>query len=209
MVISAKICGVTSEEAIAVAQKHGADFIGFILVEGSRRALLPDQVRELRAHVVAPVAAVVVLIDPDDDMLNYIVTVTEPDFIQLHGSEPPERCAAIQRDFSTPVIKALAVGDASDLDAAQSYQSAVDRLLFDSKTVDRGGSGVAFDWTLLAGRSFATPWFLSGGLTPDNLSDAVAMSGACAVDVSSGVESKPGIKDPAKIAAFLEACAAL
>ncbi len=209
MAVSAKICGVTTVEAIAVAQRHGADFIGFILVQGSRRALSSDQVRELRAHVVPPTSAVVVMIDPDDDTLNDVVSATKPDFIQLHGAESPGRCAAIRRDFGTPVMKAVAVDRASDLDAARSYEGAVDRLLFDSKTADRGGSGVAFDWTLLRGRSFETPWFLSGGLATDNVGEAVAMSGARAVDVSSGVESKPGVKDLEKIAGFLDACSAL
>jgi phosphoribosylanthranilate isomerase len=152
---------------------------------------------------------VALLADPSDEQLATVMARVAPDFLQLHGGESARRVAYVRAKFSTPVIKALPVADAADLAGAAEYENVADMLMFDAKApkgaTRPGGHGTAFDWKILAGRSFARPWFLAGGLDPDNVARAVELSGARMVDVSSGVESAPGIKDPARIRAFISA----
>jgi phosphoribosylanthranilate isomerase len=158
-----------------------------------------------RAQVVA------VTVDADDALLTEIALILKPDLIQLHGSETPERATQVLTLTGAGIIRALSVRTATDIDAAAAWEPVVDHLMFDAKppegSILPGGVGASFDWALLAGRSFARPWFLAGGLDADNVAGAVRISGAPLVDVSSGVESAPGVKDPARIAAFLDALA--
>ena len=149
-------------------------------------------------------------VDPETDFLDKILAKARLDLLQLHGDETPERCRAISIYFGLPIIKALKVSTKADLKAAKAYEDVVDWLMFDARppadgAALPGGNGKAFDWTILQGAEFKRPWLLAGGLTPDNLPQAVQQSGARAVDVSSGVERAPGSKDPAKIRAFLDA----
>ncbi len=149
-------------------------------------------------------------VDPNDGEIEAVLEALPLGILQLHGSETPERAAAIRERFRLPVMKALSIAGRDDVAAAERWFGAVDRLLFDAKAGNLpGGNGQSFDWTLLAGRSWPLPWLLAGGLTADNLAEAVRATGARAVDVSSGVETSPGIKDPGKIAAFLTAARAI
>jgi phosphoribosylanthranilate isomerase len=152
-----------------------------------------------------------VTVDADDDLLAQIARAAAPDWVQAHGSESPARTAALKRFAAKGVIRALGVARATDLVAAQAYEAAADMLLFDAKPPPGGlpgGNAAAFDWGILKGRAFSRPWLLSGGLTPENVREAIAASGAGLVDVSSGVESAPGLKHPGRIAEFLAAARA-
>lgn len=208
--LEAKICGVRDRTAIDAALHSGARYIGFVVFPKSPRHIQLDQAASLRVHVGDRAALVAVTVDAAEDQLAAIRASIAPDWIQLHGSEPPARVAAAKRYARKGVIKALPIGAAADVAAAAAYEPVADMLLFDAKApagADRpGGLGAAFDWRLLHGRSFARPWFLSGGLTPENVAEAARISGARLVDASSGLESAPGLKDPARITAFLAAC---
>jgi phosphoribosylanthranilate isomerase len=208
--IAVKICGLNAPDAIAAAA--AADFAGFVFFPRSPRHVEPAAAGALAAALPARVRRVAVTVDAGDDQVAAIVAGLRPDLIQLHGRETPARAAELRARFGLPAIKALAVGTARDLDAAAAYAPCVDWFLFDARPPARegalpGGNAVSFDWTMLAGRSMARPWFLSGGLDPGNLGAALAASGAAAVDVSSGVEAAPGRKDPARIRDFLRAAA--
>ncbi|MDE1148923.1 MAG: phosphoribosylanthranilate isomerase [Azospirillaceae bacterium] len=209
MPVKAKICGITHPEALDAAVTGGARYIGLVFFAKSPRNISPPMAAELARMVPTGVRTVGLFVDPDDAFLDHVLGQVPLDMVQLHGNETPERVAAIRARHGLPVIKALKVETATDLDAAAAYEPVVDMLLFDAKpprdSVLPGGNGVAFDWTLLTGRSWAKPWMLSGGLTPDTVAEAVRISGATAVDVSSGVEDRPGHKDPALIRAFLDA----
>ncbi len=205
----AKICGLSTPEAVAAALAGGAAYLGFMFFEKSPRNLAPEAAGRLAAPARGRTQIVAVTVDPDDAELDRIVTHLAPDLIQLHGRETPARAAAVAARTGAGVIKVLHVSDASDFGAASAYDGAVEHLMFEArppKDSDRpGGVGARFDWTLAAGRSYARPWFLAGGLDPWNAAEAVAQSGAPLLDVSSGVERGPGVKDPALILAFLEA----
>ncbi len=208
MSVAVKICGLNSPGAVDAAAS--ADFAGFIFFPRSPRHVTPQTAGLLAARLPAQVRRVAVTVDADDDTLAAIVAELRPDLIQLHGHETAARAAAIRQRLGVGVIKVLAVAAPGDLDPAAGFTSAADWLMFDAKPPARpdalpGGNAVSFDWTMLAGRRFALPWLLSGGLDPGNVAAAIATSGAAAVDVSSGVESAPGRKDPARIAAFLAA----
>lgn len=215
MTVEAKICGLSTPEAIAQAVAGGAAYVGFVFYAPSPRNVTPEQARALAALVPAGVKTVALTVDADDALLDAIVAAIAPDYIQCHGRETPERIAAIRARHAIPVIKAIKLRDEADLDQADVYEGTADMLLFDALAPDDaagalpGGNGVPFDWSLLAGRRQAGPWMLSGGLDPDNLAAAVAVTGATIVDVSSGVESEPGIKDHGKIRRFLRAAKAL
>lgn len=207
-----KICGITTLDAARTAVLGGADFLGFIHFARSPRHLaLPDMaalMRAVRAEGIAtPLVSVVV--DPDDTTLESLARLVQPDLIQLHGQETPQRVADIVATTGIPAIKAINVGGANDLEAAAAYAPHVRFLMFDAKTPKDaampGGLGHSFDWSLMRGYTGDTPWFLAGGLTPDNVTDALRMSGASMVDVSSGVESAPGVKDSGLISRFLQA----
>jgi phosphoribosylanthranilate isomerase len=203
-----KICGLNAPAAIDAAA--GADFGGFIFYPRSPRHVDPAAAGALAARLPARVRRVAVTVDADDAALDAIVAGLAPDLVQLHGKETPARARDIRARLAIATIKALSISTAEDLAAVDAYAESVDWLLFDAKPPRRpdalpGGNAVSFDWTILAGRRFARPWLLSGGLDPDNVAEAIRISGATAVDVSSGVESAPGRKDPARIAAFLAA----
>lgn len=205
----AKICGLSTPETVAAAMAGGAAYLGFMFFEKSPRNVAPGLAGRLAAPARGLTRIVAVVVDPDDAALDRIVAHLQPDLIQLHGKETPSRAAAIAVRTGAGVIKVLPVSDASDIDAAAAYDGAVDHLMFDTrpaKDADRpGGLGASFDWSLMEGRRFARPWFLAGGLDPWNAAEAIARSGAPILDVSSGVERGPGVKDPALISAFLEA----
>jgi len=209
MGVKTKICGISTPEAVTAALSGGAGWLGFMFFARSPRNLAPDAAARLAQPVRGQAKIVAVLVDPDDAEVDRVAQVLKPDLIQLHGAETPARARAIGVRAGAGIIKALPVSEASDLARAGEYESVVEHLMFEGRPVpdaDRpGGGGQAFDWTLLAGRSFQRPWFLAGGLDPWNLSEAVQQSGAPLVDVSSGVERGPGLKDPALIRAFLDA----
>jgi phosphoribosylanthranilate isomerase len=209
MAVKTKICGISTPEAVTAALDGGAGWLGFMFFAKSPRNLAPDAAARLAQPVRGQARIVAVLVDPDDGEVDRVAQVLKPDLIQLHGAETPARARAIGVRAGAGIIKALPVSEASDLARAGEYESVVEHLMFEGRPApdaDRpGGGGQAFDWTLLAGRSFQRPWFLAGGLDPWNLSEAVQQSGAPLVDVSSGVERGPGLKDPALIRAFLDA----
>jgi len=209
MGVKTKICGVSTAEAVSAALDGGAGWLGFMFFAKSPRNIQPDAAWRLARDVRGKAKVVAVLVDPDDAEVDRVAKVLQPDLIQLHGAETPARARAIGVRTGAGIIKALPVSEASDLAKAAQYESVVDHLMFEgkpAKDADRpGGGGQAFDWTLLAGRRFERPWFLAGGLDPWNLAGAVQQSGAPLVDVSSGVERGPGLKDPALITAFLDA----
>jgi phosphoribosylanthranilate isomerase len=209
MSISVKICGITTPDAIDVAVAAGAVYGGLVFHPKSPRFVTLEQGRVLADRMRGRLKIVALIADMEDDRIEALVTAVRPDFLQLHGGESARRTAYIRGKFGVPVIKALAVAEASDLAAAAEYEHAADMLMFDArppKGAQRpGGHGAAFDWKILSGRTFTKPWFLAGGLDPDNVARAIELSGAKQVDVSSGVESAPGVKDAARIAAFINA----
>ena len=207
--VQAKICGLKTPETVAAALEGGAAFVGFQMFSASPRYISPEDAARLAAPVRGRARITAVTVDPDDALLDRLMASLRPDLIQLHGRETPARAAAVAARTGAEVIKAMPVSEASDLDPAAAFDVAVAHLMFDARpprgAVLPGGNGVAFDWDLLAGRRFSRPWLLAGGLDPWNVSEAIARSGAPIVDVSSGVERGPGVKDPALISAFLEA----
>ena len=209
MGVKAKICGISTPEAVTAALDGGAGWLGFMFFAKSPRNLAPDAAAHLAQPVRGQAKIVAVLVDPDDAEVDRVAQILKPDLIQLHGAETPARARAIGVRAATGIIKALPVSEPSDLAAAAQYETVVEHLMFEGRpapNADRpGGGGQAFDWTLLSGRRFQRPWFLAGGLDPWNLGEAVQQSGAPLVDVSSGVERGPGLKDPALIRAFLDA----
>ena len=204
----AKICGVTTPDAIATAAEGGAAFIGLVSFERSPRHLQLDAMAALLEAAGRPMPVVVLTVDADDARLTVIRDRVRPEFIQLHGDETPARAAAVRALTGAGIIKTLPVSSREDVARAHDWTGAADHLLFDArppKDAERpGGLGAAFDWRLLAGLRLPRPWFLAGGLTPDNVSDAIRMTGAPMVDVSSGVESAAGVKDAGLIGAFLD-----
>jgi phosphoribosylanthranilate isomerase len=211
MTVLVKICGLSTAETVSAAVEGGAAFIGLMFYPPSPRAVTPAEAAPLAQLVPAGVIKTGVLVDPEDAALEAILKVVPLDLLQLHGAESPARVAEIKARFGLPVMKVLKLRQEGDLEAAQPYLEVADRLMFDAKPPAEmkdalpGGNAVAFDWSILAGTSWPRPWMLAGGLTPENLAQAVRISGARVVDVSSGVEDAPGRKNPAKIKAFLEA----
>ncbi len=209
MNVKVKICGLSTPETLTAAVDAGADFVGFVFYGPSPRSLAPDDARALSAQVPAHVKTVALVVDASDEELAAIIDAISPDYIQAHGSETPERISEIRQRFGTPVIKAIKIREPDDLATVSAYEETADLILFDAKAPDDradalpGGNGVAFDWTLLTRKATREPFMLSGGLDPDNLARAVETTGAVLVDVSSGVESAPGIKDINEIRRFL------
>jgi len=205
----AKICGLSTAPAVDAALSGGASHLGFMFFPSSPRNIDPATAARLAAPARGRAAIVAVMVDPDDALLERLARELAPDFIQLHGRETPARLAEIGRRFSRGLIKVLPVADASDLAAARDYDGLADHLMFDAKApagaARPGGLGTPFDWSLLSSTRLERPWFLAGGLDPWNVAEAVRLSGAPMVDVSSGVERGAGLKDPALIGAFLEA----
>lgn len=207
-----KICGVTDDAALDAALRGGARFVGLVFFAKSPRNLSLDRAAALAARARGRVETVAVTVNADDEFLAALAQAVRPDFLQLHGSESPVRVAAARPFAQKGVIKALSVATAADLAEAAAYAPVSDWLLFDAKAPPGaalpGGNGAAFDWTLLQGFKSPRPWLLSGGLDTENVARAIAAANAPAVDVSSGVESAPGVKDPSKILAFLTAAGA-
>lgn len=205
--VQVKICGIKTPEMLQVAVESGARFIGFVFYPPSPRAITPDTAKELALMLPTGVRAVGLFVDPTDEFLLDVTGHVPLDMLQLHGHETPERVAEIKDKFSLPIIKAFPVSGANDLKAAEDY-TAADWFLFDAKPQQKdvyGGMGQSFDWTLLRKKTFSKPWMLSGGLTPENVGEALSILSPTAVDVSSGVESSRGVKDESKIRYFLQA----
>jgi phosphoribosylanthranilate isomerase len=214
MSVAAKICGLSSGEAVKAAVVGGAAYLGFVFYPPSPRAVTPARAARLCAMVPAGISRVGMFVDADDDTIGAVLAETQIDVLQFHGHESPERVAAAKLRFARPVMKAVAIAGPEDVLNAARYEEVANLLLFDAKPPSRpdalpGGNGLAFDWSLIAGRSWRREWMLSGGLTAELLPEAVRVSGATVVDVSSGVESRPGEKDLDKIGAFLAAARAL
>ena len=205
----AKICGLTTIETLDAALDGGAAYVGLVSFPKSPRHLSLGAAATLAEGARGRARVVVVAVDPDDALLAEIGRIVRPDLIQLHGRETPDRAEAVRRLAGAGVIKALPISGPEDFAAAADWASVADHLMFDARpprgAALPGGVGAAFDWSLMTGRVFAQPWFLAGGLAPDNVAEAVRITGAPLVDVSSGVESAPGVKDAGRITAFLEA----
>jgi phosphoribosylanthranilate isomerase len=204
-----KICGLRTLEALDAALDERADFVGFVFFPPSPRHVAFDLARDLGARVQGRSRKVALTVDADDALHAAIVEALQPDLLQLHGRETPDRVAALKARFGLPVMKAVPVETEADLEAVPAYAAVADWVLFDARApkdaTRPGGLGKPFDWTVLKGLDPGLPFMLSGGLEPGNVGQALAVTGAPAVDVSSGVELKPGIKDPSKIVAFIRA----
>ena len=206
-----KICGLKTSEAVERAVSRGATHIGFIFFPKSPRNIEPEIAAELAEPVRGRVKVVAVTVDADDEELDDIVHLLKPDIIQMHGHESPERVLHVQALYGLPVMKAFSIREAADLDRIDSYIGVADRFLFDAKapagSVLPGGNGVSFDWSVMASLDDDVDYMLSGGLNKDNVGLALASTRARGVDVSSGVESAPGVKDVKMIDAFFDAIA--
>jgi len=207
--VRVKICGLTRPEDVDAAATAGAAYLGFVFFDGSPRNLSLTAARDLAALAPPGVAKVALNVDPGDAELDALTATVPIDMLQLHGRESPQRVAEIRVRTRLPVIKAVGLRTKADLSSLEAYEAAADMLLVDAKPpqdADRpGGLGAAFDWSLITGRRWRLPWLLAGGLTPESVARAIHRTGAVQVDVSSGVESAPGRKDPALIRAFIAA----
>ncbi len=212
MSLMVKICGLTTPEALDVALESGADLVGFVFFAPSPRNLAFEAARALGLRVAARAGKVALTVDADDAMLDALVAALKPDMLQLHGRESLERVMAVRARFGLPVMKALPIADRRDLAPIGIYAKVADRLIFDARAPEAatrpGGLGTPFDWTLLRGIDPGIPFMLSGGLDTGNVAEALAVTRAPGVDVSSGVERAPGEKDPDKIRAFIRAARA-
>jgi phosphoribosylanthranilate isomerase len=204
-----KICGLSTPETLAAALDAGADMVGFVRFPKSPRHVSLEVGRALSRAARGRALRALLVVDPDDADLAAAIDALDPDLIQLHGAETPERVAGIRDRTGRPVMKALGIAAAADLSSLPAYAAVADRLLLDAKPPPGaalpGGNGLAFDWRLLAGLDPELSFMLSGGLTPETVAEAIRITGASAVDVSSGVERAPGVKDPDRIAAFVAA----
>lgn len=211
MTVEVKICGLSTAETVDAAVRFGARYVGFVTYPKSPRHISTETMRTLGTRVPKNVTRVGLFVDPDDALLDEKLRTGALDMLQLHGAETPERVAAIKQRSGKPVMKAIKVTVAEDVEQGiKSYAAIADRLMFDAaEGILPGGNAKAFDWTILSGRSVPVPWFLAGGLTPENVAEAVRVTGARAVDVSSGVEAGRGVKSIDRIRAFLEQVKAL
>ena len=212
MALDIKICGLKTDKALAAALAGGASHVGFIFFAKSPRYVEPAQARRLREAAIGKAKAVAVTVDAGDTLLDEVVETMQPDMLQLHGSETPERVAELKARYGLPVMKALAVSAAADLGQIKLFVGIADRFLFDAKPPKGselpGGNGVAFDWRILAGLDAGVDYMLSGGLNAANIGDALRLADPPGIDISSGVESAPGVKDPALIEQFFRAVGA-
>ncbi|KGK80163.1 N-(5'-phosphoribosyl)anthranilate isomerase [Thalassobacter stenotrophicus] len=211
--IRVKICGLCRPEDVTAVADAGASYGGFVFFPKSPRNVSIAQARDLALGAPVGLAKVALVVNADDATLDAITAEVPLDMLQLHGSESPARVAEVKARYGLPVMKAVGVGGPEDLAAIDVYAEVADQLLIDAKPPKGadlpGGNGLAFDWQLLAGRKYwSVPWMLAGGLTPDNAAEAVLRTGTRQLDVSSGVESAPGVKDAAQIAAFVAAAQA-
>lgn len=209
MALDIKICGLKTDAALAAALAGGASHVGLIFFAKSPRYVEPAEAGRLREAVRGKALAVAVTVDASDAFLDEIVTAMRPDMLQLHGSETPGRVAELKARHGLPVMKALPLSEAADLDRIKPFIGVADRFLFDAKppkgSALPGGNGVAFDWRILAGLDAGVDYMLSGGLNAANVGDALRLANPPAIDISSGVESAPGVKDPALIEQFFRA----
>lgn len=212
MPLTVKICGLSTRETLSAALDCGADMVGFVFFPASPRHIGLTLARELGVLAKGRAQKVALTVDADNSDIENIVETLRPDMLQLHGHESTARVREIKKLFGLPVMKALPVAEAADLSVAPSYAAVADRLLFDAKppqdATRPGGLGVSFDWNLLGGLTLDRPWMLSGGLHAGNLAEALRLTRAPGVDVSSGVETAPGVKDAALIEAFIRAARA-
>jgi phosphoribosylanthranilate isomerase len=212
MSLTVKICGLSTAETLDAALQAGADMVGFVFFAPSPRHIGLETARELGRLAVGRAAKVALTVDADDATLANIVETLQPDILQLHGEETVARLRDIKRAFGVPVMKAIAVETAADLTQLSSYATVADRILFDARApkdaTRPGGLGTAFDWHVLENLDLALPFMVSGGLTADNVAEAARLTGAGGLDVSSGVERAPGIKDPEMIRNFIRAARA-
>jgi len=211
MAVDVKICGLNTPGAVKAASAGGAKYVGFVFFAASPRYVKPATAAELGGYARNGILRVGLVVDADDELLAAIAATAHLDRLQLHGRETPERVAEVRRRFGLGVIKALSIAGPDDVAAAHAYEDVADMLLFDAKPPEGagrpGGNAIPFDWNLLAAERWRRPWMLAGGLTATNLADAVRRSGAQAVDVSSGVEDRPGVKNVLKIEEFLKVAA--
>jgi len=206
--IEVKICGINDASGLQAAIEGGARYVGFVFYPPSRNAISPDDAHKLAALVPPHVTKTGLFVDARDDELRAVTARVPLDLIQLHGKETPQRVSEVRALTGLPVMIAIRLMTAANLETVPSYEAVADRLLFDSRS-GAEASGGPIDWPLLKGRTFKKPWLLAGGLNAQNLAEAVKASGAVAVDVSSGVEDRPGHKSPEKVRAFLSVAAAL
>ncbi|WP_085906532.1 phosphoribosylanthranilate isomerase [Kiloniella majae] len=208
MATEVKICGINSNDALNAAQEAGAEYLGFVFFPRSPRHVSVEQAAPLAKQVKPGVKKVGLLVNASDDDIRQITEQAPLDILQLHGGETPERVAEIKRNFGLEVMKVIKISEQKDFETVSVFEDVSDRLLFDAKPPKDlknalpGGNAISFDWRLLAGKSWKRPWMLAGGLNCDNVKDAIQISGAPAVDVSSGVEDKPGLKSVEKIFGF-------
>lgn len=210
--VRVKICGLTRPADVEAAVAAGAAYVGFVFFPPSPRHLAPQAARALALAVPPGVVKVALTVDAGDDALDALLAEVPADMLQLHGRESPARVAEVRARTGLPVMKAVGIAEAADLARIAPYEAVADQILVDAKPPPGaalpGGNGLSFDWGLIAGRRWARPWMLAGGLTPATVAEAVRRTGARQVDVSSGVEAAPGVKDPALIAAFIAAAEA-
>lgn len=210
--VRVKICGLSAETEVAAATEAGASYIGFVFYPPSPRSLPAERAAELCAVAPVGVCKVGLFVAPDDALLETVLSAAPLDMIQLHGDETPERVAEVRARYGLPVMKVVRLAGEEDVALLDVHEPVADQILCDAKPRAEGelpgGNGVAFDWRLIQGRRWRTPWMLAGGLTPENVARAIALTGATQVDVSSGVERAPGMKDTDKIAAFVAAAQA-
>ncbi|AHD10743.1 N-(5'-phosphoribosyl)anthranilate isomerase TrpF [Phaeobacter gallaeciensis] len=213
MDIRVKICGLKTPQDIVAAAEAGAAYIGFNFFAKSPRSVTPQGAAALAVEAPVGLCKVALVVNPDDAILDEITSAVPLDMIQLHGQETPERVAEVKARYGLPVMKVLGVSTLEDIQRIEGYETVADQILVDAKApkgaVLPGGNGVTFDWGLLARKKYwRAPWMLAGGLTPENVAEAIRVTGARQVDVASGAESAPGEKDPARIRAFCEAAGA-
>lgn len=204
-----KICGLKDPAHIQIAAEAGASYVGFVFFEKSPRNVSVSQARDLALETPAGLAKVALIVNADDAFIDELLAQVPIDILQLHGKETPERVAEVKARTGLPVMKAIGIADEADTAQIDLYGEVADQLLVDAKAPKDadlpGGNGLAFDWRLVKRKFWPKPWMLAGGLTPDNVALAVQMTGAKQVDISSGVESAPGVKDPDLIRAFIKA----
>lgn len=210
--VSVKICGLSRPEHVSAAAEAGAAYVGFVFFEKSPRNISFEAARSLALQAPAGLAKVALVVNADDEFLDALTQAVPLDVLQLHGAETPERVVEVKSRYRLPVMKAVGVASPEDLSALDVYARVADQILVDAKPPKGadlpGGNGLAFDWRLIAGRRWPIPWMLAGGLTPDNVAEAIRLTGARQVDVSSGVEAAPGEKDTDLIRAFVAAAKA-
>lgn len=207
--VKVKICGLTNESSVFQSVRCGASYVGFVFYKKSPRNVTVNTVKQLSKLVPSSVKKVGLFVDPTMEELEKHITKISLDYIQLHGDEAPTSILKIKEFFDIPIIKAIGISEESDLEEVKKYEEVCDQLLIDAKPSPKmalpGGNGAAFDWGLIANQCFARPWFLAGGLNSSNVSEAIRVSGANQVDVSSGVEVRLGLKEDSRIANFINA----